>query len=183
MDAAPHTAESTEAPGGHHEAAGFPPFKTETFPSQFFWLAVTFAFLFVVLWRVAGPRIAGTISARRGKINDDLARAQAARGDADAANGAYLTALAGAKARAQSLAEANRKEIVGEIDRAKSAADAKAQEDIAQAEARIAEMRNAARGEITRAAGEAAAQIVARLTGDTVSASEAADAVRSATGG
>ena len=39
------TTEGTEAPGGHHEAAGFPPFKTETFPSQLFWLVITFVVL------------------------------------------------------------------------------------------------------------------------------------------
>ena len=56
-------------------AGGFPPFKTETFPSQIFWLAVCFAFLFVVLWRVAGPRINGVITSRRGTINADIAAA------------------------------------------------------------------------------------------------------------
>jgi F-type H+-transporting ATPase subunit b len=181
MAETPGTTETTGAHGGH-EPAGFPPFKTETFPSQIFWLAITFAFLFVVLWRVAGPRIAGTISARRGQINADLAKAQAARGDADAANGAYQTALAGAKARAQALAEANRKTITGEIDRAKAAADARAQDDVAKAESRIAEMRTAARAEVERAASDAAAQIVARLTGETVGADDAAAAVRSVTG-
>ena len=43
---APHTAATTEAP---HQG-GFPPFDTTTFPSQLFWLVVTFAFLFTVLW-------------------------------------------------------------------------------------------------------------------------------------
>ena len=56
--------------------------------------------LFVVLWRLATPRIAGTIGARRGRINDDLAEAQKHRGDAEAASAAYQTALAGARARA-----------------------------------------------------------------------------------
>ena len=68
---------------GTEEAKGFPPFKTETFPSQFFWLAVTFVFLFVMLWKVAGPRIQGVIASRRGAINSDIAAAQRARGDAE----------------------------------------------------------------------------------------------------
>jgi len=46
------TTATTGVPGGH-EPAGFPPFKLETFPSQLFWLVITFGFLFVVLWRVA----------------------------------------------------------------------------------------------------------------------------------
>ncbi len=85
-DAATTTATTEAAP---HKGAGFPPFKTETFPSQLFWLAVTFAFLFVVLWRVAGPRIAGTIGARRHRIADDLAVAQKNRTGAEAAEAAY----------------------------------------------------------------------------------------------
>src|SRR5450755_59170 len=104
------TTATTEAPQG----SGFPPFKTETFPSQLFWLAITFAFLFVVLWRVAGPRINGVITLRRGTINGDIQAAQKARGDAEAAGAAYETALAGARKRAGVLAEENRQSLNAE---------------------------------------------------------------------
>src|SRR5215813_6550413 len=107
---------TTETP---KQEGGFPPFKTETFPSQIFWLVITFAFLFVVLWRVAGPRINGVITSRRGAINADIAAAERARGDAESASAAYQTALAGARARAQSLAEDNRQTLNAEIAKAK----------------------------------------------------------------
>jgi len=175
------TTATTEA--APHKGAGFPPFKTETFPSQLFWLAITFAFLFVVLWRVAGPRIAGTITARRRRISDDLAAAQKDRTGAEVAEAAYQTALAGARARAQSLAEANRKTIAGEIDGERTTAAAKAHNDITRAEARIAAARDAARDQVVKAAEDAAIAIVAQLTGDTVSADDAAAAVRGTTGG
>jgi F-type H+-transporting ATPase subunit b len=173
---------TTEVPA-RNEGAGFPPFKTETFPSQIFWLAITFALLFVVLWRVASPRISGVITARRNRIADDLAEAQRHRGDAEAASAAYQTALAGARARAQALAEENRKGINDEIERAKNAADGQAQAEIARAETQIAASRSAARSHIVQAAQDAAVQIVARLTGETVSPDDAAAAVRTATGG
>lgn len=165
-----------------HAGAGFPPFKTETFPGQIFWLVITFAFLFVVLWRVAGPRIAGTITTRRNQINGDLAKAQAHRGDAENASAAYQTALAGARSRAQKLAQDNRQAVQDEVARAKAVADAKAQDDIAKAEGRIAASRGAARAHVAKAAQDAAIQIVAHLTGETVSAEDAAAAVRAATG-
>ena len=82
---APHTAATTEAP---HQG-GFPPFDTTTFPSQLFWLTVTFAFLFTVMWRVAGPRINQAITSRRGAINGAIAEASKARADAEAAQGQY----------------------------------------------------------------------------------------------
>jgi F-type H+-transporting ATPase subunit b len=176
------TTASTEVPA-KPQGAGFPPFKTETFPSQIFWLAITFVFLFVVLWRVAGPRIKGVITSRRGQIDGDLATAQKHRAEAEGASAAYHTALGAARTRAQALAVENRKRVAGDIDRAKQDADAAAQADIASAEARIAASRGEARAHISRAAQEAAAAIVTRLTGESVSADEAADAVRAVTGG
>jgi F-type H+-transporting ATPase subunit b len=176
------TTATTEVPA-KHEGAGFPPFKVETFPSQIFWLAVTFAFLFVVLWRVAGPRIAGTIATRRGRITDDLAVAQSNRTGAEAADAQYRTALAGARARAQSLADANRKATNEALERNRGAAAARAHEDIAQAEARIATARDAAKTHVVKAAEDAAIEIVAHLTGDRVSPDDAAAAVRATTKG
>jgi F-type H+-transporting ATPase subunit b len=174
------TTATTEVPA---KGAGFPPFKTETFPSQIFWLVITFAFLFVVLWRVAGPGIKSVLVTRREKIDGDLATAQTHRADAEGASAAYQSALAAARGRAQALAEENRKRIGGEIDRAKADADAAAQSDIAKAEARIAASRGEARSHVAKAAQDAAIAIVARLTGDTVPADEAAGAVRAVTEG
>jgi F-type H+-transporting ATPase subunit b len=150
------------------KGAGFPPFKTETFSSQIFWLVITFAFLFVVLWRVAGPRINGVITVRRNTINDDIAKAQAARGDAEAAGAAYDAALKGARARAQGLAEETRKTLAAETAAEKARADAEAHDAMAAADARIAASRTEARSHVARAAAQAAIEIVEKLTGDAV---------------
>ena len=171
---------TTTASVGHPapHPAGFPPFKTETFPSQIFWLAITFGFLFVVLWRFAGPTIADTIAARRGRINEDLAQARKARGDADAALADYETALAGARARAQSLAEETRRNVSGEVDRAKADADREAAVQLTVAEKQIVAAREAARGHVVTAAEEAARAIVQRLIGETIRSEDAANAVK-----
>jgi len=171
---APHTA-TTEAP---HEG-GFPPFDTTTFPSQIFWLVVTFAFLFTVLWKVAGPRINGAITQRRRAINGAIAGAHAARGEAEAAEAAYRTALAGARARASALAEENRQVLNAEVARAKAEADEKAAAAMAKADADIAATREAAKAQVSVAARDTAIAIVAHLTGDQVSPEDAADAVKS----
>ena len=168
------TTATTEAPA----TGGFPPFDQTTFPSQLFWLAVTFAFLFVVMWRVAGPRIHGVIANRRNTINGDIQAAQKARGDAESAGAAYQTALAGARARAQALAEENRQTLNAEIAKAKARAEAEAAKTMAAADARIAATRDAARGAVAKAAEDAAIAIVARLTGDNVPGDEAANAVK-----
>ena len=178
----PVTGHGAEAHGtttevGHHEKGGFPPFKIETFAGQFFWLAITFTFLFVVLWKVAGPRIQSTIAARRDKINGDLAAAEQARREAENASAAYDAALTGARSRALGLADENRKRIVDEIDRAKADADAEAAKATGEAEKRIAAQREQSKAQVTAAARDAAIEIVARLTGEKVSSDEAAAAI------
>ena len=175
------TTATIEAPA--HKGAGFPPFRTETFPGQIFWLVITFAFLFVVLWRVAGPRIKGVISARRGRINDDLTEAQDARRAAEDADAAYQTALAEARARAHALAEETRNKLNNEIALAKSAADAAAHAAMAAADSRIAATRQKAKAHVSEAAAEAAVAIVARLIGEKIAPGEAAAVIRAASGG
>ena len=174
MADASNTTATTEA---KHEPAGFPPFKTETFPSQLFWLALTFCFLFVVLWRVAGPRINAAITGRRNTINGSINEAARARAEAEAAQGAYQDALAKARGRANALAEETRAALNAEVAHAKAQADAQAHEAMTAADTRIAATRESAKSAVQAAARDAAIAIVKRLTGDEVTADEAARAL------
>lgn len=174
-EAAPHTA-GTQVPP-EHQGGGFPPFKTETFPAQLFWLAITFAVLFVVMWRVAVPRIGGIIGERKAKIAGDLALAEAHRKAAEQASAAYDAAIAAARQNALKAANENRAKINAEVERAKAKAEADATAAMAKAEERIAATRAEARKHVAAAAQQAAIAIVARLTGDAVSPEEAAAAV------
>jgi F-type H+-transporting ATPase subunit b len=63
----------TEVPEGH---GIFPPFDSQTFPSQLLWLSVIFILLYVLMARLALPRIASIIGDRRKHVDDDLAEAQ-----------------------------------------------------------------------------------------------------------
>ena len=168
------TTATTEAP---KKEGGFPPFDTTTFPTQFFWLVVTFAFLFIVMWRLAGPKINAAITNRRGTINGAIAEAGRAKAEAEAAQAAYEKALAGARARGNALAEETRQKLNAEIAKAKADADAKASDAMAAAELRIGQTREAAKAHVKTAARDAAIAIVERLTGDKVSAEDATAAL------
>ena len=173
MDEHGATTATTEA---KHES-GFPPFDTTSFPSQFFWLAITFVFLYTVLWKVAGPRINGAITNRRAVINGAIAEAGRARADAEAAQAKYEMALTKARTNANALAEETRAKLNAEIAKAKADTDAKAHDAMAAADARIASTRESAKTAVTAAARDAAIAIVERLTGDKVSAEDAAKAM------
>jgi F-type H+-transporting ATPase subunit b len=160
-----------------HEPSGLPQLDVETYPGQLFWLVITFGLLFVLLSRVTLPRIAGSIAARKNRIEGDLGAAERSRKDASNALAEYEAALAQARNKALTLADENRKRIVGEIEVLKKEADAKAQEAMGKAEARIAAEVTRAEGNIRSAAAEAAASIVERLFGVPVSGDEAIAAV------
>ena len=178
MAAAGTTSEGTEA----QAPTGFPPFKTETYPAQLFWLAITFGFLFVVLWRAAGPRISSVLAERKGRIDGDLSDAETHRKGAEAALATYQSALAAARQTAQGMADDNRKRVAAEVASAKELAEAQARAAAGIAQARIAATREEAKTHVAKAAAEAAIDIVARLTGDNVSPADAAAAVRTASG-
>jgi F-type H+-transporting ATPase subunit b len=170
------TIEGTES-SGQPEEAGLPQMNPEHFASQIFWLAITFGLLFVLLSRVTLPKIAGSLAARKNRIDGDLSAAERSKKDASDALAEYEQALAQARGRALALADENRKRIVSEIEALKSAAEAKAQEAMSKAEARIAAERARAEGNIRTAAAEAAASIVERLLGVPVGRDEALAAV------
>jgi F-type H+-transporting ATPase subunit b len=159
---------------------GFPPFKTVTFPDQIFWLVITFSVLLVVMWRFVVPRIGGTLAERKSRIALELARAQEDRKQAEAAWSTYQNTLVEARQRARAVTEQNRSQVMAETERSEAIADEAAQAEIAKAEARLAKLREEAKGHIASAARDAAVEIVARLTGERVAPDEAAKAVQEA---
>ena len=73
----------TAAEGGHK--ASFPPFEKDTYASQLVSLLIAFVALYVIVSRVALPRVGGVIDARQKAIDSDLAAAQRLKDDSDAA--------------------------------------------------------------------------------------------------
>src|SRR6266545_435877 len=144
---------------------GFPPFDSKTFPSQLFWLALAFIALYLLMSRIALPRIGSILEARRQSIEDDLAEAQRLKDASDAAIAAHEKALAEARGRAQTLANETREKAAAAAEVRRKEVDAKLGAHIAEAEKTIAGTRAAAMANVRGIASEAAAAIVERLTG------------------
>jgi F-type H+-transporting ATPase subunit b len=173
--------EGTVAPGGEAHAAegGLPQMDFATYPSQLFWLVLTFGFLLVFLSKYALPRIGGAIQNRQSTIAGDLESADRLRKDAHEALKGYENALGSARGRAVALADESRKVISAEVEKLKHAAEADAQRTLTAAESRIAETRKAAAAHVRTAAADAASDIVERLIGERVSPADAARAIGS----
>jgi F-type H+-transporting ATPase subunit b len=157
------TTAHTEAAGGHK--APFPPFQSETFASQLFWLAIAFAALYLLASRLVLPRVGGIIDARANKIEGDLAEAQRFKAEADAANAAYEKALADARSRAQALANATREKQMAEAEKKRKALEQQLDAKLGEAEKTIATTKASAMTNVRTIAAEVAAAIVKRVTG------------------
>jgi F-type H+-transporting ATPase subunit b len=155
------TTAHTEA--GHK--APFPPFQSETFANQLFWLAIVFVALYLLASRLVLPRVGGIIDARAKQIEDDLGEAQRFKAEADAANEAYEKALADARSNAQALANATREEQAAATEKKRKALERQLDAKLADAEKTIATTKTAAMANVRGIATEAAAAIVKRLTG------------------
>jgi len=148
--------------GGH---ANFPPFDSSTFPSQLLWLAISFGALYAFMAKVALPKIGAAIQERKARLAADLDDATAMQQKADVAAAEHLKALAGARAKAQSLALAARDRAAAEAEAKRKTLDKRLAAEFATAESQIAARRAEAMSNVGAIAREAAGAIVERLIG------------------
>ncbi len=160
---------ATETQDAGHAAAeaapGMPQLDLTTFPNQIFWLVVTLVVIYLVLNRVALPRIAGILSERQGTITNDIAAAEGLKAKAVEAEEAYNKALADARAEAGRIVAAAKADIQGELDVAIAKADAEIAAKSAESEKAIAEIRAGAMEAVEVVAKDTAAELVAALGG------------------
>ena len=168
----------TEVPGGHKTP--FPPFNKETFASQLLWFAILFILLYLLMSRIALPRVGGILAARRERIEGDLQAAQRLKGDLDAELASYEKALAEARARAQVIANETRDRLNAEADQRRKGLEHDLNARLAEAEKVIAATKQAALANVRGIAIETTAAIVERLIGRAPAADAVATAVDAA---
>lgn len=153
-----------------HEAAsgaGLPQMDASTFPSQIFWLIVTFGFLYLVMSSIVLPRLGGTLEERRDRIADDLDQAADFKHQAEDAEKSYNQALAEATAKARAIAADTREKLNAEIAEIAAEAEHKSAASLAAAEERIASMKADASKKVREAAIETTRAVVAALIDET----------------
>lgn len=151
----------------HAKAGGLPQMDVSTFPSQIFWLAVTFGLLYWIISTLVLPRLGAAIEERRDRIADDLDRAAESRRLAEEAEAAYGRSLQDARAKAQAIAAATREEVGAEIGAQQKDAEASLAAKTEAAEQRIAQMKSSAAAKVREAAADTTRAIVEALIQET----------------
>jgi len=146
------------------------------FAPQLVWLAISFVILYLLMSRVALPRIADVLEDRQSRIADDLDQAQQLKANAEKVIADYEAALSEARLKAQAMLA----ETVANANAAAEKRNAEVAERLnGEAEAaagRIADAKSAAMAEVKSVATELAQAAAEKLIGDTVAEAEVAAA-------
>jgi len=144
---------------------GRPQLDFSTFGNQIFWLLITLVVIYLILSRVALPRIGAVLAERQGTITNDIAAAEALKARAVDAEAAYNKALADARVEAGRIIAEAKADIQADLDKAIAAADAQIAAKTAEGEKAIAAIRASALENVTEVAKDTAKEIVAALGG------------------
>jgi len=142
-----------------------PQLNFHDFPPQVVWLVIAFVVLYFIMSQLAIPAISGTLERRQGKIQGDLDAAEKASEETRALVAAYEKRLAEAREEARRLqrdrAEADAAQAAARL----AALGERLNGQITEAEKRIASQRAQVLAGLEQMAGEIAASIYTKLSG------------------
>ena len=150
-----------------------PQLEVWTFPSQIFWLIISFSTLYYLLSRNALPRVSEILEARQDRIAADLDQAQRLRREAEAALATYEQGLAKAQDEAHRLLAEAQSRLQAEAAARQAELDQRLTKQLAEAEQRIAAAKDRALAELEDAAVGATQAAAERLAGVRVPAAAA----------
>jgi F-type H+-transporting ATPase subunit b len=156
---------TTAHTGADASKHAFPPFQKDTFASQLVSLAIAFVALYLIVSRIALPRVGSVLDERQNTIDGDLAEAERLKNESDGALNAYERELAAARSRAQAIGAETRERLNAASDAERKTLEQQLAQRLADAEKTIAATRTAAMSNVRGIAMDAAAAIVQRLTG------------------
>ena len=144
---------------------------------QIIWLVITFSILYVLMKRVALPRIGSVIEARHARIAGDIEAEDKLRRETQEAIADYEQALAEAKARAHAIAQEANNKLKDEVAAERAALERDLAARLAEAEKRILQAKTSALKDVNEVASETASEIVRSLIGMAPSKPEVSAAV------
>ncbi|WOJ88272.1 hypothetical protein RZS28_10485 [Methylocapsa polymorpha] len=148
-----------------HGAGAFPPFESANFTPLLIWLVLSFGLLYLLMSKIALPRVENILQTRAAKLAKDLSEASAFHKRSEEAAAAHDKTIADARAKAQALAQETHVKLNAEADAKRHALESDLNAKLSAAETQIAETKAKAMANVEGIAGEAATAIVEHITG------------------
>lgn len=168
-----------EAAAGHAEGgAGLPQFNPEYFPTQIFWLAVTFVVMYLIFSSRILPDISGILEKRRIHVDGDLETADRLRSEADGVQEAYEHNLNASRIEAKNLVSGVHAAMKARAESQLQQLRDKSEKDMHTLEVRLQSAKDAAMEQMGSIAAEAAAEAAAKIMGAPADLAQAQNVVQ-----
>lgn len=140
-----------------------PQLDFSTYPSQFFWLTVSFLLMLFLMSTFIVPKIRDIVNQRQRKIDDYLAAAARFKQQAEEAEHRYETLVAAANAKAAAALEKAQNDFRQKAAEQEKAASERLAQKTAESEQYIARLQQSAVTEVNAMAADLAMQIAAKM--------------------
>ena len=149
--------------GDEHGSGGLPQFDPTWFASQIFWLAVTFAFLYLFFAKKALPDIASALDARETRIRTDIETAEKINEQAEQTKEEYETILSDSKSQSSDIIAETQDELKAKANASIDAFRANQEKVTKDLEAKITNAKKDALSEMHSVAADAAKEAASKI--------------------
>lgn len=162
-----HAPEADDAAhaGEEHAEGGLPQLNVATYPSQIFWLLLSFAILYTAFSKKILPGIGAVVDSRDAMIKGNLGAAEALRAQAEDVRVSYEKNLESARANAikaiQDVELAAKQKATDQAETFRKKTD----ESVKDAELRVGAQKDKALGDMKQVAAEVASIAAEKITG------------------
>jgi len=164
---------------GEKANAGLPQFDISTFPSQLFWLAITFIVLYLFFSKKALPEISSTIDNRKTQIESDLTTAEKVKAEAMVAQEEFENGLIEAREHAARFVQETQASISKSLETETDKFRSKMESEIKALETRLETSKNQAMDEMNTIAADVASSAAQKIVGISTNINDAKAVVES----
>ena len=157
-----------------------PQLDITAFSPQIIWLIITFLLLYILMSKVALPRIGNILEQRQARIDDNLDMAQSLKNEANIDAESYDQAIAEARAQARKSIQETTKEMSIEASRQQEELGKRLSEELKSAEEQIKDAKTLAVKNIHKSAASLSSETVKLLIGKKLTEKTINDSISSA---
>lgn len=160
-------------------SAGLPQLDFTTYPSQLFWLAISFVVLYWFISRFAVPSAEAIFASRKTRIDADLLLAEQLQAEAANKKAIYEKALHDARSSALKVILENETKVTREINERSKTLESDVNKRLAAADKKIQQFKDEAQAKIAPIAQSTTEELMRKLAGLDVSPRDVAKIIES----